>query len=156
MQTNSGKKPFQCAVCMKEFIQKCNLNRHLGMHTNELPFSCLNCQERFFQKVTKQLHENLCNHRRYECCLCQYKCVANGSMKQHMQAKHTDEKLFECDICGKRSIRKEHLHQHSAIHRDQFLFRCIKCRRAFSSEDEKIGHETICRRRQYQCYFCKE
>lgn len=56
----------------------------------------------------------------------------------------------------KKFIQKHHLNDHLATHLDQFPHQCLKCRREFAKEAEIISHKGTCRRRQYQCYLCKD
>ncbi|XP_055308975.1 zinc finger protein 510-like [Sitodiplosis mosellana] len=77
----------------------------------------------------------------------------DGSRKQNKRtiprnkaAKKRGE--HKCHVCG-------NLNQHSATHRDQFSFGCVKCLRGFTKLEDKTAHEKICRRRQYQCYMCE-
>lgn len=73
-----------------------------------------------------------------------------------MQSKHMGEKPFRCAICEKKFIQKSNLNQHFTTHAKQRPFRCDKCRREFSKEGDKKAHEKLCKRRQYQCYLCKD
>ncbi|XP_055312476.1 zinc finger protein 570-like [Sitodiplosis mosellana] len=152
---HSGEKQFECLVCTKSFARKHHLNGHLRTHSDDLPLSCLKCGQPFASGEARQSHEKRCKRRRFECYLCGYECFANSNLKSHMHAKHTGEHQFRCKICGKKFIQKGHLNQHLATHRDQFPFRCFKCRRGFTMEEDKTAHEEICGRRQHQCYICK-
>ncbi|XP_055312123.1 zinc finger protein OZF-like [Sitodiplosis mosellana] len=154
-KTHSGEKQFECPVCSKSFARKYNLNVHLRTHSDDLPLSCLKCGQRFAQEEAKQSHEKRCDQRRFECYLCEFKNFHKVNLKSHMHAKHTGEHQFQCKICGKKFIQKGHLNQHLATHRDQFPFRCFKCRRGFTMEEDKTAHEKICGHRQHQCYICK-
>ncbi|XP_055309907.1 gastrula zinc finger protein XlCGF57.1-like [Sitodiplosis mosellana] len=126
---------------------------NIELTTDEFPHSCLKCRQRFATEDAQKSHEKRCKRRRYECYLCEYKSFNKGNLKRYMQAKHTGECKFQCGICGKKCIYKGNLNRHLAIHRDQFPFRCTKCRREFIQAADKTAHEMICSRRQYQCYI---
>ncbi|XP_055312469.1 zinc finger protein 1-like [Sitodiplosis mosellana] len=126
-KVHSGEKRFECSVCFKSFAQKNNLNGHFRTHADELPHSCLKCGQRFPQKQSETAHTS----------------------------KTTGEHRFQCKICGKKFIRKDRFNQHLASHRDRFPFGCIKCRLAFAMEEDKVAHENVSGRRQYQCCICK-
>ncbi|XP_055308881.1 zinc finger protein 2-like, partial [Sitodiplosis mosellana] len=147
---HSGSKPFECSVCFKTFAHKNSLHCHVRTHADKLPHSCLKCGHRFAGEEAKQLHEKSCKRRRYECYLCELKCFVKDSLKRHMQAKHTGEHQFKCEVCRKRFVEKCTLNRHLAQHRDQFPFGCIKCSRGFSTEGDRTAHEKICGRRQHQ------
>ncbi|XP_055306909.1 zinc finger protein 184-like [Sitodiplosis mosellana] len=153
---HSGEKRFECSVCFKSFAWKFSSNVHLRTHADDLPYSCLKCGQRFSSGEARQSHEKRCKRRRYECYLCGYECFAKYDQKRHMQAKHIGDRQYQCEICGKKFIHKGHLNQHLATHRDQYPFKCSKCRRGFTMEEDKTAHEKICGHRQYQCYICKD
>lgn len=46
--TVSGEKPFQCAVCEKQFRQLSTLTNHYKIHTGEKPFKCVVSRIVFF------------------------------------------------------------------------------------------------------------
>ncbi|XP_055312477.1 zinc finger protein with KRAB and SCAN domains 8-like [Sitodiplosis mosellana] len=151
---HSGEKRFECSVCSKSFARKRHLNVHLRTHVDDLPLSCLKCGQRFAEEEVKQSHENRCKHRRYECYLCEYKCFAKTHLKHHMQAKHTGDHRYECEICGKIFNQNGSFNRHLAVHRDQFPFKCNKCRRGLTRQEDKAAHEKICRYRLNQCHIC--
>ncbi|XP_055309906.1 oocyte zinc finger protein XlCOF6.1-like [Sitodiplosis mosellana] len=155
IRIHTEEKTFVCPVCFESFARKFTLNCHLRTHTEELPHSCLKCGQRFTIEEVKQSHEKRCKGRRFECYLCEYKSFTSHSLKRHMQSKHTGERKFQCEVCGKKCIYKGDLNRHLATHRDQFPFGCTNCRRGFTQAEDKIAHEEICDRRQYQCYICE-
>ncbi|XP_031633576.1 zinc finger protein 786-like [Contarinia nasturtii] len=124
--------------------------------TKQLPFACIKCGQRFAQENKKQLHEDRCKYRRFECYLCPHQCFDKGHLNQHMQLKHWGQKLFDCAVCEKRFGRKGDLKKHLATHAKPSPFRCAKCYRLFSKEGDRKAHEERCHRRLQQCYLCKD
>ena len=47
---------------------------------------------------------------------------------------------FDCEICGKRSRRKDNLNRHMSIHEDKSLFQCNECGKLFSRRDNLQLH----------------
>ncbi|XP_031634401.1 zinc finger protein OZF-like [Contarinia nasturtii] len=152
---HGGIKPFACHVCSSAFVTKQNLNKHFRTHVKQLSFACLKCGHRFAQENEKQLHEDRCKCRRFQCYLCPHQCFCKTNLKHHMQAKHLGEKPFQCGVCEKEFSQKSNLKKHLATHAKQLSFRCAKCYRPFAQEDDKKAHEKRCNRRLHQCYLCK-
>lgn len=44
---------------------------------------------------------------------------------------HNDEKLFACEICGKKFSNKLRLNDHGKVHSDELPFECEFCKKLF-------------------------
>lgn len=50
---------FHCDICMKTFVSKRNVQRHMLSHTGEKPWMCEYCFKRFRQKPHLEQHVNI-------------------------------------------------------------------------------------------------
>ncbi|XP_055321203.1 gastrula zinc finger protein XlCGF8.2DB-like [Sitodiplosis mosellana] len=70
MRVHSGDKPFECEKCFKKFARNSALKNHMKFHAGPRPFRCSKCHERFVHQDERDLHEEQCNRRVYECYVC--------------------------------------------------------------------------------------
>ena len=47
MYEHSGKKPYQCSQCDKDFTIHSDLKNHVYEHTGEKPYQCNQCDKPF-------------------------------------------------------------------------------------------------------------
>lgn len=84
-----GKQRFKCTVCLYSTNVKCNLQRHVRIHSGERPFHCNVCNKGFIQKHDLKLH----------------------------LFQHTDERPYQCNICFKGFVQERYLKIHVYQHR---------------------------------------
>ena len=99
---NHGQKRFQCDFCKKEFKLRHHLTRHVRIHTGEKPYVCEFCGKAFVEDSGFRLHMRSHtdpNYLKFECDICKKRFPTKHSLITH-SIKHTDERPFQCDICG--------------------------------------------------------
>lgn len=96
--TVSGEKPFQCAVCEKQFRQLSTLTNHYKIHTGEKPFKCL---VRILASIS---------------CL--------DAISNIVRAKFSFESYVFPQICDKRFRQSSTLTNHAKIHTGEKPFSC--------------------------------
>ena len=53
---HSTERPYVCEICLKGFIQRQNLDRHMLSHTDQRPYTCTECSKRFRMLAHAQRH----------------------------------------------------------------------------------------------------
>ena len=96
------EKTIQCGQCDQLFAKEYYRKVHINSsHTKENNKMCNYCGERFWDKTTFQAHVN----------------------------RHTGFRPFECDVCQKTFLVKNHLTTHSKLH--TLPFKCNVCEKGF-------------------------
>ena len=83
-----GERPYECAMCKKQFAARFTLSVHMKTHSGE---------------------------KSYQCNICERKFTRSDNLSQHIRT-HTGEKPFECYICEKRFSQSGHLSRHMKSH----------------------------------------
>ena len=87
---HQGQKPFQCDICKKQFVAKCNLLNHMWQHKNS-------------------------RQRPFKCQLCNKAYLREALLDQHMRS-HRGIKPFVCNECGLQFTVKSNWQRHVAEH----------------------------------------
>lgn len=114
--TINGEKPFQCAICEKQFRQLSTLTNHFKIHTGEKPFKCSICNKKFRQSSTLTNHAKIhTGEKPFTCNYCLKQFRQLSTLTNH-QKIHTGEKPFECVVCKKQFRQSSTLNNHIKIH----------------------------------------
>ncbi|XP_055307833.1 zinc finger protein 39-like [Sitodiplosis mosellana] len=112
------RKSIRCAICSKQFVQQFKLNQHLSTtHSDQFPFQCSKCFGGYATEDAKEVHEDSCGWRQYQCHLCKEHSRSKQELKLHMRKDHTGERI-QCKVCAASFTRKSHANQHmKTVHR---------------------------------------
>ena len=117
---------FQCPACPYVSRYRNSFARHIRIHTSEKPFKCEFCGVGFRLKQTCDRHMKKKSCRTgptfekdekglYKCPHieddCHYRTNNRHIMEKHVR-RHTGEKPFTCDICGKKFKQKTGWQRH--------------------------------------------
>ena len=132
-------KKKKCPKCVKVFKTKTGLNLHLKQHFDESLFSCLVCDFKTPQKLNLVKHtaskhgqdvEGRLLDMNFTCESCDFKCIAEHMLKNHMLRKHTEKSAmrFHCNQCSYATIEKSALDKHIRFkHTNERPFMCDTC-----------------------------
>ena len=83
-------------------------------------------------------------HEKKPCSICG-ELFSAPRMKDHVLLKHKPEsdREFNCEVCGKRFVRKRELQVHMYIHTGEKPFLCKFCGDAFTGSGARYNHEKL-------------
>ncbi|XP_062566849.1 zinc finger protein 845-like [Saccostrea cucullata] len=176
MKIHSTDRPFVCDVCGKGFKHDHHLNGHKRTHSGERPYSCEECGRDFTQISNllrhQKTHQGLPESPRHKCLKCDTSFSTAYSLKRHQDVhenlkekvktmknhKGKKKKLtynpriddtrreFECDVCGRRFRRKEHVMRHMLTHTGEsavHIHACEVCDKKCGSKRALENHIKI-------------
>nr|XP_006811981.1 PREDICTED: putative zinc finger protein ENSP00000328166-like [Saccoglossus kowalevskii] len=129
------ESPFKCKVCGKTFRSQDCFRQHKFTHTGEKPYVCEHCGKSFYYRGDLHRHRRNMHPiftaikgnkrsvvlsatketKHYKCEECGLIFSRLDSLQGHLH-KHTGEKQFGCDSCGKHYAYKRDLRRHQASH----------------------------------------
>jgi len=149
---------FHCDICLKSFVSKRNVQRHMLSHTGEKPWMCEFCFKRFRQKPHLEQHVNI--HKGIKnsiCSVCNKAFNHRSNLVTHM-ATHSNVRPHSCEICGENFKLKHTLAKHMMVHTKQDIdkrHQCKVCKRSFRDKSYLAEHETIHKKdKPWQCDIC--
>ena len=80
-----SRRPHQCSVCGKRFLNTSHLRDHLRLHTGERPFTCRNCGFSFIQRQHLRQHERAAKCTAPVCLTCNQSFANREALTLHMR-----------------------------------------------------------------------
>lgn len=132
----------------RQFTIKSLLNESHVTRLQTIPAK--NSEFLIFANEIVDLYQNFC--LRKLCSECGKSFLASY-LRRHYQRVHLKEKRFECDICGLRTFKKQHIEEHLKRHFKIKDYHCDQCPSAFTTGTElKIHIKNVhCEERPFKC-----
>lgn len=153
----SHPKNFQCDICSRSYVRRCELKLHEKHHCEERNFICQYCDKSFKRQAHLDCH--ILSHtgeKKFVCKHCGKSFKAKRTLIGH-EMKHSGNQPFQCKDCGIKFTLKSSLLKHEASHQTEGVRHpCPKCDKDFSSKvtlaiHDKAVHLKI---KQYVCETC--
>lgn len=112
------KDPLRCEPCDKVFNKACYLTQHnKTFHSGEKPYKCQRCGKRFpcDQSHDEHLAKHINMNKAFKCNQCIKQFNHKTDLRRHM-CLHSGLLPYQCNICKKGFIRKDHMVKHGLTH----------------------------------------
>ncbi|XP_053695815.1 oocyte zinc finger protein XlCOF6.1-like [Sabethes cyaneus] len=146
--TSVEPNPYKCDQCSSRFVHE----RSLIYHKKKLcRSSSINSGMLKMQK--KSLDRNKSDKALLQCDLCSKTLVSRRALTVHRLIKHTSEKNFKCDICGKDYHMMTHLRRHLKSHSTERLYKCDICGNGYIRKENLSTHMKM-HTTSFECGVC--
>ena len=156
-----SNKKHGCVTCGSRFTELRSLKIHIQMnHPNnseEKSLPCEFCGKVFYSKLQLSRHKRYHQGKKYVCETCGKAFVDLRDLNVH-KYKHTKEKPFTCELCGKGVANLSH-HRVGCLEKlnaEEKNFKCSQCDKAFHLEAALKRHEGMhLNSDRFECEVCQ-
>lgn len=140
-------KRHSCSQCEKSFKAKGALKKHQrSKHFNELFRNpCPYCGK-MISTSTMARHKLIhTGERPLKCTVpeCDKHFRSTSEVKRHVLVRHSTERPYKCDVCGKGFVKMCYLNTHAKIHSGEKPFVCHICGKAFPKIFSMLRHKKL-------------
>ncbi|KAL6489411.1 hypothetical protein MHYP_G00031520 [Metynnis hypsauchen] len=141
-------KGYQCHICKKSFRFSSYLQQHLIIHSGKRPYKCPDCGKDFAFLQNMKTHQRLHQQKPYRCTQCRKGYSDESQLQRHMLS-HSGEKPHKCHLCDKSFGLAYLLRDHLNTHTGERPHRCQECHKSFPWLSSLLVHQKIhARKRQ--------
>ncbi|XP_033729147.1 zinc finger protein 578-like [Pecten maximus] len=121
----TGNASYKCGICSAMFMERGHYMGHINVHADVKPYKCSKCNRATYAyRSSLPRHRKVCTGPKepekgttpYTCNLCDYKTPRKDTLKEHISAKHNQEKRYGCKVCNKHFKYRSSLSKHRSTH----------------------------------------
>jgi len=139
---------FKCDICDKNFSSKPNLSDHKKkIHGGgQRDKLCRFCSKEFWSATILREHERIhTNEKPYECKLCGRPFRTAGLLRKHVMRTHHNEKRYPCRICGRPFSATGNRKEHERnVHGIDKIYCPRACGKSFRRNRQMKDHALLC------------
>ncbi|XP_060809175.1 zinc finger protein 69 homolog B isoform X7 [Amyelois transitella] len=134
---------YGCPHCSMRFDAYYDRMKHLkeAHREKEVSYECMHCDMSFKTSGKRAIHVRSVHfppQREFPCPYCEWKFKTKYELKNHI-IRHTGERKFKCEACGKGFSRNKTLACHMKTH-EEFYFPCKWCSSVFKQKPQLLAH----------------
>ncbi|XP_047464722.1 zinc finger protein 329-like [Mugil cephalus] len=142
-----NEKMHSCSQCEKSFKEKGALKKHQrSKHLNEVFRNpCPYCGK-MISASTMARHKLIhTGERPLKCTVpeCDKYFRSTSEVKRHVLVRHSTERPYKCEVCGKGFVKMCYLNTHAKIHSGEKPFVCHICGKAFPKIFSMLRHKKL-------------
>ncbi|XP_047458430.1 zinc finger protein 79-like isoform X1 [Mugil cephalus] len=143
-----------CSACGAMFSGILKLRQHEMKEHGLLPYACDYCPKRFNHKAHRDIHAKArhTGEKPFHCDMCG-KCYSSVSVLKTHRTTHF-QKTFICDVCGKSFYHACHLNRHKLVHQEVRPYHCSTCGKGFTQATNLRSHQLIHSGERQLCSIC--
>lgn len=152
---------YKCEFCGKGFFSTGSLKLHINSrHTGKSEFICKICERPCYDKNSLKNHTekhrpDYRNKSKVKCDQCDFTFLDEKYLRIHQTNKHSTDRRFVCDLCGKKLYSKTSLVDHLNIHKGLKPHKCHYCSIGFANSTTLRLHlRRHTGEKPYKCDLC--
>lgn len=157
---NQKDRPYECPTCLKRFLTKTHLRRHLNTKAHlsgqckPIIVNSTEGQSTQLIGINGPINGPPGKEKPFQCHLCSKRFTTQNHLKRHSEV-HFGVKRFSCEVCHKTFLRSENLNIHKRMHSGERPYECHICFRRFSQPSSLKNHrKTHSDFKEFQCAIC--